>query len=331
MPWGLFRKKEADAPASVTSIGVFGKVPQMGDFVRAGGRIAPSFEAWLEAGMASGEKRHRDAWPTYYAGGATHVFAFRMPATDKDGTVLVGLLRPSRDAVGRRFPLVVFGRVPDRQFVAAPHLMPLLLESFAGAARTMMAHGEEAKAASELGTHVLAQFSLPPMETVEEPYDVWSHGTSLSVLWTMIYGDARSLSPLYALKSIHEVLGPSPARENTSTPLGLRLPIGDGGLAAAAFWLDLVRRILRGWSTVPTCFWAIQGHASALMIQLGTTPPSSLADLWCRDPDSPSMCDLTTAPALEDRNSLLRALPKDVARGFERVRTASDLLELVSR
>jgi type VI secretion system protein ImpM len=334
MPWGLFRKKEADsAPAlSVPAIGAFGKIPQMGDFVRAGGRLIPSFEKWLEEGMAGGEKRHREAWPRLYAAGMTCAFTFRPPAPEKDGSVLMGVLKPSRDSVGRKFPLVLFGRYPEKQAAAAPHLLPLLFEPFAIAAKRAMQEGEKATSASDFQKHLDPLHApLPGLDHVEGRYDIWSYGTSLNAFWLMIYGDEQSLAPLHALKSIREAVAPFSHQENSTTQVGVRLPLGGGGIAAAAFWLDVIRRIAHWRSTTPTCFWSLEGPAPSILIQLGATPPSSLAELWSPDSDSQCICDLTVSPGFVDRVDLLRALPRELATGFERSKTLSDLLDVVAR
>ena len=330
MPWGLFRKKET--AVGISAVGTFGKVPQMGDFVRAGGRLIPSFEAWLEAGMAWGEKKHREAWPGIFGAGGTYAFTFRPMSSEREGGVLLGLLKPSRDTVGRRFPLIVFGRFPEKQAAAGPQLLPLLTEPCVAAAESALADGDKVTSGADFQKHIgPMQSAVIASDGVEGAYDTWSHGTSLSVLWTTIYGDPHSPAPLLALKSIHEAVAPFSHQENATTPLGLRFPLGGGGAGVASFWIAVVRRVAHWRSTTPTCFWSLDDRSPSVLIQLGTTPSSSLAELWSADPDSQSICDLTTTPWREDRADLLRALPSDWASSFPRVSTVSDLLDLVAR
>ncbi|WP_421046521.1 type VI secretion system-associated protein TagF [Paraburkholderia sp. A1RI-2L] len=78
----------------------YGKLPGAGDFVgrRMQGALARTWEQWLSQGMA--------------AGGATldahaPLWSFAIPAGSGEGWVQLGCVAPSRDRVGRRYPLVV--------------------------------------------------------------------------------------------------------------------------------------------------------------------------------------------------------------------------------
>ena len=146
----------------------------------------------------------------------------------------------------------------------------------------------------------------------------------MSELWTNIYGDPESDSPLAAIQSIREAVAPFAGQDGLTTPLSLRLPLGIGGSAAAAFWVDVVRKLARWRSTVPTFF----SGADGILVQLGTTPPNSLAELWASDPSSDFVCDLTTEANTGRRTELLRVLPRDVSAKLERGNTmVHDLLE----
>jgi type VI secretion system ImpM family protein len=330
--WSPFRKKEPDVPVRLAQVGAFGKVPKMGDFVRAGGRLTPSFEAWLESGLAWGDKKHREAWPALYDGGGAYGFVFRPLSSEAEPSVLVGTLKPSHDSVGRRFPTIIFGRLPEKKTSAAPHLMPLLLEPFASAGRRVMTDGESATSAADLQKHIdPLQAALAAIDVVDGAYDTWSHGTAASDFWATIYGDERSTAPLVALKSIHEAVAPFANQENGTTTLGIRLPLGSGGAGTAAFWVDAVRRIAGWQSTTPTVFWSLDDRASTMLIQLGTTPASSLAALWAPDPESASVCDVSAVTWFGDRATALRALPREWVSGLQRPGSVSDMLELIRR
>ncbi|MEM5314769.1 type VI secretion system-associated protein TagF [Paraburkholderia sp. JHI869] len=78
----------------------YGKLPGAGDFVgrRMAGPLARTWERWLAQGMASA-RADLDA--------RAPVWRFAIPAGSGDGWVQVGCVAPSRDRVGRRYPLVV--------------------------------------------------------------------------------------------------------------------------------------------------------------------------------------------------------------------------------
>ena len=140
------------------------------------------------------------------------------------------------DTVGRRFPLIVFGRFPEKQAAAGPQLLPLLTEPFVAAAELALTDGDKVTSAADFQKHIgPMQSAVIASDGVEGAYDTWSHGTSLSVLWTTIDGDPHSPAPLLALKSIHEAVAPFSHQENASTPLGLRFPLGGGGAGVASF------------------------------------------------------------------------------------------------
>src|SRR5580700_3030409 len=108
-------------------VAVFGKTPRMGDFLRvgAGGPAGEALEQWVEQGLGLAEAKRGSAWPGIYAAGATYAFVFRPPRTSIAKEALVGVIKPSVDAVGRRFPLVVYSPAMARPSVPWPHMLPI--------------------------------------------------------------------------------------------------------------------------------------------------------------------------------------------------------------
>jgi type VI secretion system protein ImpM len=88
--------------------GLFGKLPAAGDFLT---RALPDsfvgpWDDWLQAGMAEaretlGESGYAAAWTSAPA------WRFRLPADACGPDPVAGLLLPSEDLVGRRFPLTL--------------------------------------------------------------------------------------------------------------------------------------------------------------------------------------------------------------------------------
>lgn len=80
-----------------TRTGLFGKLPTRGDFVRR--NLPRSFvepwDAWLSAGLIAVPNAHWGPWRFHLAAGAC----------GPDGAA--GVLAPSQDSVGRRFPLTL--------------------------------------------------------------------------------------------------------------------------------------------------------------------------------------------------------------------------------
>lgn len=87
-------------------IGIFGKHPGYGDFVRAGltEAVVKSLGDWLEAVLPDVRDQVGEHWPDYWD--AAQDVRFWMGPSILNKTIC-GVLRPSRDKVGRRFPLVL--------------------------------------------------------------------------------------------------------------------------------------------------------------------------------------------------------------------------------
>jgi type VI secretion system ImpM family protein len=125
---------------------LFGKLPAHGDFVRLGCPDSERFERWLIEAL----ERARGALPQ-----GSMRFAFRQADPE---LLLVGTWVPSRDAVGRSFPLCLLCHVPaELQELASSVLLPFygeLLDA-AESALTAVVDGH-----AELGS-LLAQLVEP--------------------------------------------------------------------------------------------------------------------------------------------------------------------------
>lgn len=302
---------EAPDPRSVPAVAAFGKTPRMGDFLRTGsaGPATDSFDDWIQQGMAYAEAKRGAGWPAAYASGAPWAYTFRPPRSASVRQGLVGVLKPSVDSVGRRFPLVI--AAPLGECVAPwPHLLPMAFGDFLDAAATLLLASEPVTGVAEMQA---ALHRLPPAaprdaEAAARDYDAWAASTPLSQAWGVIYGGGYALSAPRAIHTLLEALAPFRGEEAPNTKLSLRLPLGSGGVAAAAFWIDAVRHMARSLAEVRTCFWSAGGDAGSILVQLGNTPSSSLGELWSPDPDSEYACDLTV-PASVDVGRFLTRLP----------------------
>ncbi|MBW8270232.1 type VI secretion system-associated protein TagF [Caldovatus aquaticus] len=93
--------------AALTALGLYGKLPAHGDFVRRAlprSFVAP-WDAWLQAGIAAARAALGAAWEEAWRDGP--VWRFALPAGACGPEAVAGVLAPSADAVGRRFPLTL--------------------------------------------------------------------------------------------------------------------------------------------------------------------------------------------------------------------------------
>jgi type VI secretion system protein ImpM len=85
---------------------VYGKHPAFGDFVTAGlsGEAQERIEGWLNASLTTLKAGWGTAWEQGFDASTT--IAFWIGARVSGGGAVRGAMRPSRDKVGRRFPLL---------------------------------------------------------------------------------------------------------------------------------------------------------------------------------------------------------------------------------
>jgi type VI secretion system protein ImpM len=104
-----------DAATAAAVAGLYGKLPAHGDFVR---RALPKsfvdpWDAWLQAGIAASRDVLGDTWDEAWRTGPAWRFA--LPAGACGQGAVVGVLVPSEDQVGRRFPLTLAAVLPPGQ------------------------------------------------------------------------------------------------------------------------------------------------------------------------------------------------------------------------
>jgi type VI secretion system protein ImpM len=113
-------------PDALPLTGLFGKVPAHGDFVRRG--LPTSFvgpwDAWLQDGMATARERLGDRWAAQWDGAPPWRFALPAGACGPDA--VAGVLLPSEDMVGRRFPITLAVLLPSGAPVPAPSWFAVL-------------------------------------------------------------------------------------------------------------------------------------------------------------------------------------------------------------
>ena len=318
------------APPALPQVTVFGKTPRMGDFLRVGhgGPAGEALEQWVEQGLALSEAKRGGMWPSIYASGATYAFIFRPP---RSGSALVGVIKPSVDAVGRRFPLVVYAQALARASVPWPHVLPMVFGEFLDAAANLLIEADAVTGIADMQT---ALRRVPPPnladgERTAQEYDAWAASTLLSHAWSVVYGGEQAMSVPRSLHTMSEAVAPFRGQEGPATKLGLRLPLGPGGIAAAAFWLDTLRRLSRTPGEVRTCFWSFDGSSGCAIVQLGDTPSSTLGELWSPDANSEYLCDLTE-PASVDVGRFLTRLPPTSPRRCSRPRRSCATFSIAS-
>lgn len=174
--------------------GFFGKLPCRGDFVSR--NLPRSFldpwDQWLQHGIAAAKAALDDAWPHCFIDGPS--WKFVVAAGILGPQFVIGLLAPSRDRVGRLFPLtiaILTNASPDSAGAATwlSPLVPLTAQARAGQLdpdQLMVALD-----AASLGSIARVEGVPPPVtDTRETPAAALPRiGTRESLWWTA--GNAR--------------------------------------------------------------------------------------------------------------------------------------------
>jgi hypothetical protein len=234
-----------------------------------------------------------------------------------DDASLCGVLAPSRDAIGRDYPLAVLTPVAHALVARAPHVVPLAFGAFLDAAYDSVAEARVAPwtprdLAARLAT--LATGGADDVLRAEAEYVAWTHDTRLDAAWSAVFpGGDPIAAAARTLDALSAALTPLRGREDPETSLMLRLPLGNAGPAAAVVWLDVVRRMARWTRTIPSAFWAVD--EGALLVAPGAVPPSVLAEMWRADPASDVVFDAATVDSQHIPPSGFRELPSAVRAG----------------
>lgn len=103
--------------------GAFGKMPALGDFfhMNAPAGFVRVWDDWLQGAMLTASQASGDAWDALYM--SAPIWRFTLPAGLAGPGKIIGVLMPSVDRVGRRFPLVLMAPVDREGPAALDHLL----------------------------------------------------------------------------------------------------------------------------------------------------------------------------------------------------------------
>jgi len=275
-------------PGSTFAPAAFGKLPAFGDFVREGDFAGgENLFGWLEQGIAAASARG-NGWRECFDQGALKAFVFPL----RERTLAVGVMAPSQDAVGRRFPFSVFQEVSVDTFLPGPHVLPLYLGNFLQASGEMIDHAMVGHPPAGLLPSLLAP-DPPQFAANLDGYTAWIQSASLRTVGQAIFGGDWRTGLAHALYVCAESVRPFRGTEAPATPLAVRLPLGNGSGGAASFWLHVVRAAAGWQTTIPPCFWSFDLSDPSITIFFGQLRASGFVDLWEPSPDSDYLSDLT--------------------------------------
>ena len=269
-------------------IGVFGKLPAHAEFIRADTTepAIPEIERWMDeaVGLLHRTSTALPEGPSYFAwraaaGARTHV----------------GVMVPSRDQVGRQFPLMIFAAVDGGAdfFPAFPvAFAPFLVEATALVSAAQTVDGP---------TVIEYARRLP----VPGPMDIADARTAVDDLlaradvpdlFAAMFAGTPDGSRYYGLNTFVTACRGAHGQEPGKASVTLDCPLGD--IPARATWLELARRLL-GWRDNPSFFWTDGAHGAhgRLLLPLGPPPPAMLGYLARGGAGSTKLWPLVTTNA----------------------------------
>lgn len=279
-------------------MGLFGKIPTRGDFVRcnlnASGRTLAS---WVEAATEACHLRERDL-PTQ----TLHAL-FR--SADSPALVAATLV-PSVDAVGRRFPLVIFRELDAYDAADFPALFGSLRRFYQDAATLAEGAGSSSMQQLEDGLGRLASTTPESMSAAaERARDILKVSTWQSHIQPM-FGNVEQNRHHYAFRTLAIA-----CRQGRSTPPekpGITLDCPCTSEAHQIAWLEIIRRQCGTLPRPPGIVWTMAPDRTSygsmtieaaqqparLLVSFGSIPALTFAFLAAKPADSSKLWPLWT-------------------------------------
>lgn len=286
--------------AETLTITYFGKVPVHGDFIRhkAAGSTVRVIDGWLQQGLQFARRRLVGAFDAAYD--AATLWSFYMAPRDIT-QVLVGVLGPSRDRVGRAYPFLVAMEAEGATFASdrrapVPVTFPALFE-----------HASEIVGEAMAGHLSRDQLS----DRIEQPdlfarddagaaaFERYLQQTPVSSFWERLWGHPQDSRKYLLFKNLLDLLQPLRRGIPANYPLIFRFPLGPDGRTLGfdvSFWLRLCRSLLREPGLQPSFFWTQpdpeHGVDPFLLVALRPPSPKIFAALLPADVDDETLCTL---------------------------------------
>ncbi len=250
----------------MTELGLFGKIPAKGDFVRHNivDDAARSFEQWVQESNDS----------LRGAGGELPAHPVRVVFTPPGSSqTVLAVLVPSQDQVGRKFPIVFFALTSSAPMAQTYSMLPVAWSAFFDAAVGL---GERA-ATMDLDAlkASLALLPLPGPTDRSQAQSVCERALRdplLPELHHRLFGGADAMH-FYAyqtfLTACQDAVKNDPGKASTVLDCPIHVDVD------LFVWLELARRVFGFPPAHPSFFW-IEDPAPRLLFSLGPAPLSVL-------------------------------------------------------
>ncbi len=252
------------------SVGVYGKIPSEGDFVRvnASDPSAQYLDTWIQESLEALQRAGVDlpAEPLF----------FLHQGPNPSVAPVIGALVPSHDRVGRQYPVLVFARVdPTLAQSRMPALHVVYGHFLLDAAQILR---DLPRADAQLLAAWSRRLRVPTAATVSGCdsvcRDVLDQCT-VGEFVRRVFPSAAGVAAHYAFRTALEACDATRTHSPKSA-ITLECPIA--GDLDGFVWLELLRRRLYGAPVRPSVVWR-EGSAPAMLVALGPAPGALLRQL----------------------------------------------------
>lgn len=293
-------------PLPAPSLSAFGKLPTHGDFVRhqAGSDAVRALDEWLQHGLFFAQAQRSPRLEEAYGEAPALAFLFRR---DVRHAPLLGVLRPSRDSAGRRFPFVIVRELGPGE----PSGWDLVLREanyLQEAADLLAAICAGEFGHREVGAQVEERIGARALGAgrVDRSYH---EQTSLRAFGEAVWDYFEDSRKYLLFSNLLDLFGrrADAAPNAAGRGAGLRFPLDPSApIPSAAFWLEAVCRLGASSLEEASYFFTLGGGAGArgageerapadhLVLFLQPPPPKVFAELLALAPPGDRVWDLET-------------------------------------
>lgn len=262
---------EPKAKSVDTRASLFGKLPSVLDYVRVNHdtREALALDQWMQAAFQHLAERGTP-WPD-----RGYRFVMRPKACTSS---LVGVIAPSRDRAGRKYPLAIFAPLPQPMNAASHAATSLGAQRFFDQADQLLA--TLAKATASECAALLAQLIVPTesdIEVAQGELDAHMGSTSLSTFLATLQSPLNDAPEL--ARSIIESMTALVDRGQDGR-LTLDLPARSG--FDVAVWVAMLESATSSPNSARSYFWNHSEPSRRMLFGAGS--PSPMVPLWLASP-----------------------------------------------
>lgn len=239
----------------------FGKIPTFGDFVRhnAASKEVEVLDQWLQEGLVFAKNRLHPNLDLAYRKAPSYYFIFH---SNENTRSLIGLISPSFDKIGRRYPFLVAIAMDDVLLQSnRAQLIPAVLSPFLGKAATLVKEAVEGRIMENLGEMV--ENLSGSIELTDENYftryDEFKKSTDMNLFVNRLLGHFESMKKYQLFHNLTEFLRPLKGYDIRQLNYGLRFPLGKEAalnVFEVAFWQEMIYKFFPTYTAVPYIFFS---------------------------------------------------------------------------